>query len=429
MNFLQDFFNDQSTAVQMAIGLALLLAAAFLTRFVLAVTWKRMMARLRERLDTRLTHTFLDDRILTRVTKITPSVVVQLGVGLVPHLPAGPLNAIGNIAFAFTTFHLVRTLTTTLNVVLEKSQHYDDTSAKFRSLKSTFQLINIMLYAGGVVVIIAALLDRSPLIVLSGMGAMSAVLMLVFKDTILSFTAGVLISSNDMLRVGDWIEMPQAGADGAVIDIALHTIKVQNWDKTITTIPTWKLVSESYKNWRGMQESGGRRIKRSIRIDAGTVRFLTPEEVQQFRQIALLRPYLDEKITAVRASNVQLQHSLGDLAELGANRRRLTNIGTFRAYALAYLKKHPGIHQDMLLMVRQMEPTPEGIPMELYCFTNTTIWAGYEGIQGDVFDHLLAILPELGLRTFQNPSGTDMRTALADLKAASQPQATASAAD
>ena len=241
---------------------------------------------------------------------------------------------------------------------------------------------------------------------------MSAVLMLVFKDTILSFTAGVLLSSNDMLRLGDWIEMPQVGADGDVVDIALHTVKVQNWDKTITTIPTWRLMSESYRNWRGMSESGGRRIKRTLRLDASSVRFLGDEELAYLSNIALLGPYLQDKRQVLVEFNSQVRADRGEKPDFAANQRRLTNIGTFRIYVEAYLRANPLIHQNMTLMVRTMEPTPEGVPLELYCFTATTAWGAYENIQGDIFDHLLAILPEFGLRLYQSPSGNDLRVGM-----------------
>ena len=201
---------------------------------------------------------------------------------------------------------------------------------------------------------------------------MSAVLMLVFKDTILSFTAGVQLSSNDMLRIGDWIEMPQVGADGDVIDIALHTVKVQNFDKTITTIPTWRLMSESYRNWRGMNESGGRRIKRTLQIDASSIRFLDAQQMAYFSGFALLQDYMQGKRSEVEHANAEARATLGERVELVANQRRLTNIGTLRAYIMAYLQAHPGIHQGMTLMVRALEPTPEGVPLELYCFTSTT---------------------------------------------------------
>jgi miniconductance mechanosensitive channel len=254
------------------------------------------------------------------------------------------------------------------------------------------------------IAIVAAIIDRSPWLLLSGLGAMSAVLLLVFKDTIMSFVASVQLTSNDMLRVGDWIEMPQVGADGDVVDIALHTVKVQNWDKTITTIPTWRLISESFRNWRGMQQSGGRRIKRTLCIDAGSVGFLDEAEIARLSKLHLLGSYLTDKQRMLADANA----ALGIAAVVPANTRRLTNIGTFREYALAYLKAHPNIHEGMTCMVRSLQPSATGIPVELYCFTNTTVWAEYERVQGDVFDHLLAILPEFGLRMYQNPAGADL---------------------
>jgi miniconductance mechanosensitive channel len=230
--------------------------------------------------------------------------------------------------------------------------------------------------------------------------------MLVFKDPIMGLVAGIQLSANDMLAVGDWLEMPKYGADGDVIDIGLTTVKVSNWDRTITTIPTYALISDSFKNWRGMSESGGRRIKRSINIDAGSVHFLNEDELARLHKAKLLGPYLDQKVSEIERYNSELHADLTSLV----NGRRLTNLGTFRAYLNEYLRNHPQIHQGMTLMVRQMQPTPEGIPVEIYAFTNTTAWVAYEGIQSDLFDHILAVLPEFGLRVHQTPTGYDMRT-------------------
>ncbi|HUH59666.1 MAG TPA: mechanosensitive ion channel domain-containing protein [Candidimonas sp.] len=277
------------------------------------------------------------------------------------------------------------------------------TRAQTRSIKGYLELAKIIIWALCVILVISILVDRSPLLMLSGLGAISAILLLVFKDTLLSLVASTQMTSNDMLRIGDWIEMPQAGADGFVIDMALHTVKVQNWDKTVTTIPTYKLFSESYRNWRYMFESGGRRIKRTLRIDASTVRFLREDEVDELRRFALLKDYLDAKHNALLESN----RALGSSGDLRANRRRLTNLGTFRAYALAYLRQQNDVHQDMTMIVRMMEPESKGIPIEVYCFANNTAWVEYERIQGDIFDHLVAILPELWLRLYQEPAGSD----------------------
>jgi miniconductance mechanosensitive channel len=233
---------------------------------------------------------------------------------------------------------------------------------------------------------------------------MTAILLLVFKDTILSLVASVQLTAQDMVRVGDWIEMPQFGADGDVVDVQLHTIKVQNWDKTITTIPTHRLISDSFKNWRGMSQSGGRRIKRAVFIDVSTIRMQTQDEVDRFKRFALLKDYIEVKEQELADYNAGLAVEV----EADVNARRLTNVGTFRAYAYNYLKNHPKIRKDMTLLVRQLAPGPEGLPIEVYCFTNTTAWADYEDIQADLFDHLLAIVPDFGLRLYQKPAGSDL---------------------
>ncbi|ASL91446.1 MULTISPECIES: mechanosensitive ion channel family protein [Serratia] len=255
------------------------------------------------------------------------------------------------------------------------------------------------------IMIVSLLMGKSPLLLLSGLGAMTAVLMLVFKDPILGLVAGIQLSANDMLKIGDWLEMPKYGADGAVTDIGLTTVKVRNWDNTVTTIPTYALISDSFKNWRSMSESGGRRIKRSLNIDTGSVHFLSEEEQRRLQRNPLLHSYLNVKTQELSQHN---QEIAVDLAS-PLNGRRLTNLGTLRAYLEAYLRAHPRIHQNMTLMVRQLAPTPEGLPLEIYAFTNTTIWAEYESIQADIFDHILAVIDEFGLRVHQTPTGNDLR--------------------
>lgn len=349
---------------------------------------------------------FLHNKVFHRLAQMTPSLVVQFSLGLIPVLSDSSKHVIGNIALAFTILFQVLALGALLNALLDiyaRTEH-----ARTRSIKGYVQLTKMILYIFGAIIIVATLIDRSPLLLLSGLGAMSAVILLVYKDTLLSFVASVQLTSNDMLRVGDWIEMPQVGADGDVVDITLHTVKVQNFDKTIVSIPTWRLMSESFKNWRGMQQSGGRRIKRSLHIDASGVRFLDEQEQLRLTQVRLLTGYVSSKQAELKAWNA----AQGEVAELSANQRRMTNLGTFRAYALAYLKAHPDIQPDMTCMVRQMEATAEGVPLEIYCFTRTTAWAEYERIQGDIFDYLLAVLPEFGLSLYQKPSGTDLRAML-----------------
>lgn len=338
--------------------------------------------------------------VVTRLSNVVPSLVISVGINAVPGLPKTFIQIVDNVCSAFVILTLVLALSNILNIINVLWQKRPDAADK--PIKGYIQIVKIIIFSVATILIIATLIDKSPIILLSGLGAMAAVLMLIFQDTLLSLVASVQISSNDMIRIGDWIEMPQLNADGNVIDIALHTVKVQNWDKTITTIPTKKFLTDSFKNWRGMQETGGRRIKRGLFIDQNSVHFLTQEEENHLRQFKLLKNYLADKDLEILQWNIE--H--GDNNKI--NSRRITNFGTFRAYVINYLKSHPKIHQNMTLLVRQMSPTAEGIPLELYCFTNDTRWAFYESIQSDIFDHLLAILPEFGLHVFQNPSGTDV---------------------
>ena len=271
-----------------------------------------------------------------------------------------------------------------------------------RGLLQSIKLIASILTG---ILIVSLLMDKSPLILLSGLGALSAVLLLVFKDPILGLVAGIQLSANNMLTVGDWLEMPKYGADGDVVDIALTTVKVKNWDKTITTIPTYALISDSFKNWRGMAESGGRRIKRSIHIEMGSVCFLDKAQIEELKKAQLISDYIASKVPAIDQENIEKNLDMTVLQ----NGRRLTNIGTFRQYLSSYLQQHPGIHQQMTLIVRQLEPSSEGLPIEVYAFTNTTSWNAYEDIQSDIFDHIIAVIPAFYLKIHESPTGNDVR--------------------
>ncbi|WP_353234247.1 mechanosensitive ion channel domain-containing protein [Diaphorobacter ruginosibacter] len=398
--------------MQSAISLGALVVLAYVLRFIVRLLLLRVLRRLAGSLPQGWMQNLLDARVLTRLSHIVPSLVFQAGVFAIPHLPSVAANIIHNVAVACTVLAIGRVIMAVLDVVQDHNEASLSSVPGTRSLKSYVQLGKLVTALIAAIIMVGALIDRSPLILLSGLGAMSAVLMLVFKDTILSFTAGVQLTGNDMLRVGDWLQMDQVGADGAVVDMALNTVKIRNWDNTITTIPTWRLMSESFKNWRGMSESGGRRIKRSILLDNATVRFLTDAEVRELSQIALLRPYLESKMQEIDAFNSEFARKAPDMAGEIVNLRKLTNIGTFRAYVNTYLKAHPRMRKDMILMARTMESTTNGTPLEIYGFTATTAWLEYEAIQGDIFDHLMAILPEFGLRAFQNPSGHDVTIAL-----------------
>ncbi|MCH7777888.1 MAG: mechanosensitive ion channel, partial [Gemmatimonadetes bacterium] len=341
-----------------------------------------------------------EHRVFERLSHLIPGIVVYFGVQLVPGLAADVETFVQRLAAAFIVAVVALTIGAFLSATNDIYRQFE--ISKSRPIKGYLQVIKIVVYVLGTVVVVATLMDQNPLIFVSGIGAMTAVLMLVFKDTILSLVASVQIASNDMVRLGDWVEMPKLNADGDVIDIALHTVKIRNFDNTITTVPTSKFIDESFKNWRGMSESGARRIKRSIYIDKSTIRFLTDEEVNRFKRFKLLEDYVEKKQEEIRAFN----ESLGGSGE-DVNWRRMTNIGTLRAYIVNYLRNHPKIDQSRTLLVRQLAPTPHGLPIELYVFCNDTRWVAYEGVQADIFDHIIALLPEFGLRLFQHPTGAD----------------------
>ncbi|MDW7773195.1 MAG: mechanosensitive ion channel [Desulfobulbaceae bacterium] len=273
------------------------------------------------------------------------------------------------------------------------------------SIRGYIDAARIITYVMGAIFILAVLTNRSPWGLLSVLGGLTAITMLVFKDTILGFVASIQLTGTDMIRLGDWIEMPSYGADGDVIDISIHCVRVRNWDKTITTIPTYALITNSFKNWRGMSESGGRRIKRAINIDMQSIRFVTDEELQKFSKIKLLDDYIKNRQQEIEQYN--REHDV-DTSVL-INGRRQTNVGIFRAYAISYLKNHPKIHSDMTFLVRHLQPGEFGLPIEVYVFSSDQVWANYESIQADIFDHFLAALPMFDLRVYQNPSGYDFR--------------------
>ena len=287
------------------------------------------------------------------------------------------------IYLVITTLMLVNSF---LNSLYEISNEHE--TLRNRPLKGIYQMINLVAIGIGIILIISILIDQNAATILAGLGASAAVLMLIFKDSILGLVAGVQLSANDMLRPGDWITMPKYGADGDVLEVSLTTVKVRNFDKTITTIPPYALVSDSFQNWRGMRETGGRRIKRSIFIDMTTVHFCSDKEKIMFAS----RGWIDEAQAKPET--------------------QVVNLYVFRSYLQNYLREHPRTHKELMIMVRQMQPTSEGLPLEIYCFSNTTVWPEYEQIQGEIFDHILAVIPEFGLRIFQRPSGNDLSTTI-----------------
>ena len=341
------------------------------------------------------------ERLGGHLAAVLPALVIDAGIDQIPEIPNFVLNVVGLAAKAYIIFTIARAICDVLELV--NHTYEQSPGAAERPIKGYIQIGKMLVYGAALILMIATFTGESPLLLLSGLGAMAAVLLLVFKDTILSLVASVQLRANDMLRVGDWIEMPQLNADGDVIDIALHTVRVQNFDKTITSIPTHRLISESFRNYRGMRDYGARRIKRSLFIDTSTIGFVGESEWRDLHRFTLLRPYLDQLERELADWNSE--HA-GDGEDV--NKRRPTNIGTFRAYVTACLKSNADVSQSSTLLVRQLEPTEKGVPLEIYCFADTTAWTQYEAIQSDIFDHLLAIMPEFGLLPFQQPSGNDI---------------------
>ncbi len=381
------------------VGLAGLLGVCAIANWVMHRFVVRGVEKLALRSASKWDDALHEAQVFDRLAPLIPALILGAGIRVLPEV-TDTIQTLGSRIAAATVIlvaaRAVAALLTAANRIYSEVPENRE-----RPIKGYLQVVKIVVAVVATILILATLLDRSPLIFLSGIGAMTAVLLLIFRDTILSLVASVQITGNDMVRVGDWIEMPQLGADGDVIDVALHTVKVQNWDKTITSIPTHRLISDSFKNWRFMSLSGGRRIKRALAIDMTTVRFLDPRETDRLARVSLLADYVEGKRKELA------EHNQGRDDE-GPDLRRLTNLGTFRAYIERYLRAHPRIHPGMTLIVRQLAPTPTGIPIEIYCFTSTTEWAAYEGIQSDLFDHFLSIAPEFGLRAFQSPSGADV---------------------
>lgn len=341
--------------------------------------------------------------VFGRISHVAPAFVVYYGMTFFPELPEPVTDGIRRVAVAVML--MVGALSISSVLTATEAIYNSHPEYRERPIKGYLQVVSILVYSMAGLLILAALMNRSPWIFVSGIGAMTAVLLLVFRDTILSLVASIQIASNDMIRVGDWIEMPDLGADGDVMEVALHTVKVQNWDKTITTIPTHRLISDSFKNWRGMSMSGGRRIKRSVSIDLQSVRFLSEEEIERFADWSLLSGYIASKCSELADANA----APGVNPQVQSDLRRLTNLGTLRAWIWELLRNHPNVHQaGHTLLVRQLSSGPQGVPIEIYCFSNDTDWIAYEAIQSDLFDRILAIVPEFGLRVFQEPSGADL---------------------
>lgn len=405
MELIQRWFENQgipgvgSLLIAWTLSIITVLALAFIVNFIGKKVFLKSLNFFIKKSQFKWDDVLADRHVFDRLTNLLPALVIYLFASAFGEAQ----DLIQRVSLSYMCLIGLLVSYSLLNAAIDIYQTFGISREK--PIKGYLEVIKIILALFIGIVILAMLMNRSPWGLLSGLGAMTAILLLVFRDSLLGFIASLQLTFKDMVRVGDWIEMPKYGADGDVIDVSLYTVKVQNWDKTITTIPTHLLVSDSFKNWRGMKKSGGRRIKRAIYIDINSIRFCTAEMLDRFKKFQRISNYIEKKKKEIEDFN---KDSKIDASEI-INSRNLTNIGTFRAYVQAYLQNHPKIHNDMTFLVRQLQPTQNGLPLEIYVFSNDQEWANYEGIQSDIMDHLFAVLPEFDLRAFQAPSGHDFR--------------------
>jgi miniconductance mechanosensitive channel len=376
--------------------IAMAIIADIISKKIILIAVEKLVKKTKNRFD----DIFMEKKGFSYLSHIAPIIVVHLSADAFPMIKTG-LHKLSLILLIIIGIIVIFKLMESIEVI------YSELAiSRERPIKGYLQVLQMLTTMIGGIMIISNVLNKSPWKLLSGIGAVTAIILLIFKDSILGFVAGIQLAANNMIRIGDWIEMPKYNADGDVIEINLNTVKVRNFDKTITTIPVYAFISDSFKNWRGMSESGGRRIKRPIYIDATTIKICTEEMLEKYMKIEYIREYVEKKVQEINSSNKDI-----DISQK-INGRRLTNIGTFREYVLSYLKNHPGINQDMTLIVRQLELTPQGLPLEIYAFSKDIVWNNYEALQSDIFDHLLAVLPEFDLEVFQNPTGNDFKNYL-----------------
>ena len=391
-------FGKVATALIAIVVLSFL--ANFVAKKIIVVGLTAITKRTKSVWDDFLVHR----KVFHKLSHLAPALVIQytIGIALYDYSPSLTL-----IIEKFTYIYIVGAWLFVISSLLNALHDMYMTLevSKTRPIKGYVQLAKIVIYVLGGIVIISILIYKNPLNLLVGMGASAAILMLVFKDTILGLVASVQVSANNMVKPGDWIAMPSRGADGTVLEITLNTVKVQNWDRTISTFPTYALVSESFTNWKGMEESDGRRIKRSIYIDMRSVKFCPPELLEKLKRIHLVKDYIETRAKEIEEFNQKMDFD----SSMPVNGRRMTNLGIFRRYLEHYLKNSSNINTDATYMVRHLQPTEKGIPVEIYCFSRVKAWVEYEGVQADIFDHILAIVPQFELRVFQNPSGDDFQ--------------------
>ena len=390
-NFIQSFTSQKYILVGLALSLSLI--TYLIMRYVII----KLIFHFFEKTSNKLDDILIEKGLFNRLSYI-PSLVILYNSLELFFEGYEIINRIILSLLAIVVIASINSLISVLSDIYRKSKYSNSIN-----IKSYFQILRLIINLFGLIIIVSIFSGQSPFYLLSGIGALTAVLMLVFKDTILSLVSSIQINSNNLFKIGDWIEAPQFGADGDVIDIALHTIKIQNWDKTISVIPTHKLVESSFKNWRGMTESGGRRIKRSINIDLNSIKFCDSKLLEKFKSISIISEYINAKLSEIN------EYNLSKSSDSIINGRALTNIGTYRAYIKAYLKNNKFINDNMTFLVRQLSPNKNGLPIEIYVFSSNTNWVEYEEIQSDIFDHLLASISQFDLKVYQHPTGNDIK--------------------
>tara|TARA_R110001583_G_scaffold59932_6_gene178423 strand:+ start:45437 stop:46699 length:1263 start_codon:yes stop_codon:yes gene_type:complete len=396
------YIDTSATSVGLFLILFISVISYYVAKNYLLKIVKKLILKTKNTWDNAL----IEHKVLSRLIVLLPFILVLFLTPLI--LPEGILLAtlLVLIAKVLLVFQIAQSISAVLNV--GNSLYCESAKQRYLPLNSIIQVIKLVVYLVTAIIIVALILDRSPVYLLSGLGALTAVLLLIFQDTIKGLVASIQISANKMVVAGDWIELPKYGADGDVIEIGLSTVKVENFDKTITTIPTYALISDSFKNWRNMYHTGARRIKRTIIVDIASIDFYSLEKIDFLVNTTLLKSYLTDKKQQLSADHDALNANIvQDEALTKINMRQLTNIGTFRAYIAMYLNENINIRNDLTCMVRQLPATASGLPLEVYCFANTTDWIPYEAIQADIFDHLFAIAPQFDIRVFQHPSGFD----------------------
>ncbi len=395
--------ENSAMYLKLVILLFILFILSYVTNLIVKKIFIRSIRSVIKKTKTVWDDALVENKVFITLSHIAPAVVIYLTTPYIFEDFSGAIPYILRVVNAYISIVLIIVIINFLNTL----KYYFENTKLFKNnpLDSYFQLVKISIYIIGGIIILSFLLNKSPLYFFSALGAMTVVLLLIFKDTLMGFVASIQLSANNMIHIGDWVSMPKYGADGDVIEMNLTTIKIQNWDKTITTIPTYAFISESFKNWKGMSESGGRRIKRSLSIKISSIKFCTLEMLERFKKFQLIKDYIKEKSNKIEEYNKENKIDKSYLI----NGRHLTNIGIFRVYAEAYVKNNPDINLNMTCMVRQLLPTEKGLPIEIYTFSNRQEWVTYEGIMSDMFDHLIAAVPEFELEVFQNPTGTDFR--------------------